>query len=176
MTHPLIPFTIPIPRQTRLGSARAHHQSESVQKKASLGVLDNPGQTLLEVFARHRTAAQNIPPVGPDFIKSQSLGASVRTSALAKRELRRGDQPSAARRQSCIRRRRSYLQTPAGLPLKVAFRSVSWGLATWWQTRHAHLLLKQTMQFLSADVDAQPVCGVDNPDQGVCLFKVIAPV
>jgi hypothetical protein len=41
---------------------------------------------------------------------------------------------------------------------------------------HAHLLLEQTMQLFSAVVDAQPVCGVDNPDQGVCFLKVIAPV
>jgi hypothetical protein len=41
---------------------------------------------------------------------------------------------------------------------------------------HAHLLLEQTMQLLSAVVDAQPVCGVDNPDEGVCFLKIITPV
>ena len=40
----------------------------------------------------------------------------------------------------------------------------------------AHLLLQKAMQLLPAIVDAQPVCGIHHPDQGVCLLKVVAPV
>jgi len=42
--------------------------------------------------------------------------------------------------------------------------------------RPTHLLLEQPVQLLPAVVHAQPVGGVDDPDQGVRLFEVVAPV
>jgi hypothetical protein len=32
------------------------------------------------------------------------------------------------------------------------------------------------MEFFTAIVDAEAVCGVDYPNEGVCLLKVVAPV
>ena len=42
--------------------------------------------------------------------------------------------------------------------------------------QHAHLLLQEAMQLLSAVVNAQPVCGIHHPDQSVCLLEVVTPV
>lgn len=40
----------------------------------------------------------------------------------------------------------------------------------------AHLFLEKTMQLLSAVLDTQAVCGINNPYQGVCFLKIVAPV
>jgi hypothetical protein len=69
---------------------RSLSSGPSVQKKASLGVLDNPGQPLLEVIARYCTTPKNIPPMGADFIKSQGLGA-IGTSVFFLDQRMRGE-------------------------------------------------------------------------------------
>ena len=39
-----------------------------------------------------------------------------------------------------------------------------------------YLFLEQTVEFLFAVLDAQPIRGINDPDQRIRLFKVISPV
>lgn len=86
------------------------------------------------------------------------------------------DQPLRARPQSCTPRRPSCLQTPTDSPLKVASTPSATSAFPATGQPDAHLLLQKAMQLLPAVVDAQPVCGIHHPDQGVGLLKVVAPV
>ena len=42
--------------------------------------------------------------------------------------------------------------------------------------RYRYLFLEQHMEFGSAVMDTESVCGIDNPDETVRLFKVVFPV
>jgi len=39
-----------------------------------------------------------------------------------------------------------------------------------------YLFLKKAVEFVSAVLDPQPVSCINNPDQGICLLKVISPI
>lgn len=70
-----------LPRQLHVDFASTRRNRSSEQKQTGLGVLDNPGQPFLQVRARHGAAPQNVPPMGPDLIKPQSLTSSGASSA-----------------------------------------------------------------------------------------------
>lgn len=42
--------------------------------------------------------------------------------------------------------------------------------------RGLYLLLQETCELDSASFKAEPVGGVNDPDQGVCFFEIVAPV
>ena len=153
---------------------------QSVQKQTGLGVLDNPGQALFEILAGHGAAPQDVPRVCPDLIQPQPLGV-VGMSALVRDGLESVDilaQPTFESSSPVMHPTTSVLFANTNrLAPESRFPGLSATSACPAKGQpDAHLLLQKAMQLLPAIVDAQPVCGIHHPDQGVGLLKVISPV
>jgi hypothetical protein len=59
----------------------------SVQEEAGLGIFDDPGKALLEVFARHGAAAKDVPPMCPDQVELERLSSLLASVLLDRRSL-----------------------------------------------------------------------------------------
>ena len=83
--------------------------------------------------------------------------------------------PLEYRRHSYNHRRRSCWKRQAGLLLLDAVIDDQRNPLEI-EEDDCHLLEQQRSKFLSAIIDALPVCCIHNPDQGVRLLEVVSPV